>query len=83
MPYILQSERQQFDSKIQLDKIETKGQLEYCIFKLMLIYMKDKPQRYSTLHDCTYAAAHCSDEFRRRYLDRREDFAKTQNGDII
>lgn len=45
--------------------------------------MEDKEKRYSTLHDCTYAAQHCADEFRRRYLDRREDAAMNKNGDIV
>ena len=60
----------------------TKGELEYCIFKLMKTYMKDKPSRYSVLHDCTYASMHCADEFRRRYLDKREDDAISENGDV-
>lgn len=65
--------------KIELDDclddittISTKGELEYCIFKLMKIYMRNKEWRYSTLHDCAYAATNCGDEFRRRFLDKRE-----------
>lgn len=83
MPYIKQSERTKFDQHLnQIEKIETKGELEYCIFKLMMKYMQDKEQKYSTLHDCTYAAIHCGDEFRRRFLDKREDEANLKNGDI-
>lgn len=48
----------------------------------MTMYMQDKEMRYSTLHDCVYAAQHCSDEFRRRYLDVREDKAMEENGGI-
>ena len=44
--------------------------------------MKTKPYKYSDLHDCVYAAQHCADEFRRRYLDKREDRARKENGDI-
>jgi hypothetical protein len=44
--------------------------------------MKTRDQRYSTLHDCVYAAMHCADDFRRRYLDKREDQARQANGDI-
>jgi hypothetical protein len=85
MPYIKNSERKQYD-KI-LDgfndiEIKTKGDLEYCIFTLMLYYMRTRESKYSQLHDCTYAAQHCSDEFRRRFLDKREDSAKETNGDI-
>lgn len=83
MPYIQYSDRDKFSNILnQISKIEKKGELEYCIFKLMKIYMKDKEQRYSILHDCTYAAQHCADEFRRRYLDNRENEARETNGDV-
>ena len=45
-------------------------------------YRAQHAEKYSDLHDCTYAAMHCADEFRRRYLDVREDAAKHLNGDI-
>ena len=83
MPYIVEDEREKYDRVIdQLDQIETKGQLEYVIFKLMVLYMKRKKMNYSNLHDCIYAAKHCGDEFRRRFLDVREDQARNQNGDV-
>jgi hypothetical protein len=84
MPYIKPEDRTKFDQHLdQIEKIENKGELEYCIFKLMKKYMNGKEVRYTILHDCTYAAMHCADEFRRRYLDKREDEAINQNGDII
>ena len=83
MPYIKQENRRKFDEVLNdIDVIATKGELEYCIFKLMKKYMEDKESRYSTLHDTVYAAAHCSDEFRRRFLDKREDIAMSENGDV-
>lgn len=83
MPYIQQNERIKFDEVIdKITNIETKGELEYCIFKLMKIYASNKHFNYSNLHDTTYAAQHCADEFRRRYLDTRENFAMSTNGDI-
>jgi hypothetical protein len=83
MPYIKHEDREKFDEHLgMIQKIETKGELEYCIFRLMLLYMEGKLNKYSTLHDCTYAAIHCGDEFRRRFLDKREDAAIHENGDI-
>lgn len=83
MPYIKKSDRTRYDIVLdQIGSIDGKGELEYCIFKLMRRYMCDKEERYSTLHDAAYAAAHCSDEFRRRFLDVREDDARHENGDI-
>lgn len=84
MPYIKMEDRKKFDQALdEIYYISSKGELEYCIFKLMKKYMEDKEARYSTLHDCTYAAMHCADEFRRRFLDKREDEAMASNGDIL
>ena len=83
MPYIKSEDRVKFDKVLdRMPVINTKGELEYCIFHLMNIYMKDKERRYSTLHDTVYAAQHCSDEYRRRFLDKREDQAIWENGDV-
>lgn len=83
MPYIDPLKRIPFD-KVLVDfpEIATKGELEYCITYLMKLYMVDKKATYTELHNCTYAAMHCADEFRRRHLDRREDEAIKINGDI-
>ena len=83
MPYIKSEDRVKFDKVLdRMPVINTKGELEYCIFRLMNIYMKDKERRYSTLHDTVYAAQHCSDEYRRRFLDKREEQAIWENGDV-
>ena len=83
MPYIKGTERRDFDTVLnEMPKFETKGQLEYAVFKLMKQYMSIREYRYSSLHDCTYAVQHCADEFRRRFLDKREDDARIKNGDI-
>lgn len=84
MPYIEKDKRPKFNKVLsQLPEIESKGDLEYCIFYLMQRYMVKKAVRYSNLHDTAYAAQHCADEFRRRFLDTREEDAKDLNGDII
>ena len=45
--------------------------------------MSTRDARYSTLHDCVYAVQHTADEFKRRFLDKREDDAREINGDIL
>lgn len=83
MPYIKESQRRQYDLLLNhIHEIKTKGDLEYCIFKLQNIYMKTRKFCYSNLHDTVYAAQHCADEFRRRYLDKRENEAREKNGDV-
>ena len=83
MPYIKQEERAKYYEVLnQLPEMQTKGDLEYCIFKLMKLFMKKRKRCYTELHSTVYAATHCADEFRRRYLDLREDEARIENGDV-
>lgn len=86
MPYIKQTDRAKYSeitNKInELVQIENKGDLEYLVFSLMRKFMSTREKRYSTLHEVVYAVMHCADEYRRRYLDKREDEARETNGDI-
>lgn len=82
MPYIEEQLRSRYEVLNSLPEISTKGELEYCIFKLMKVYMSTRSYKYTNLHDTVYAAAHCADEFRRRFLDGREDTAIIENGDV-
>lgn len=83
MPYIIDQDRVIYDKCLeQILFINSKGDLEYCIYKLMKIYMQNKQFNFSNLHDTIYSAQHCADEFRRNYLDKRENDAKKTNGVI-
>lgn len=83
MPYIKPDARKPYDEVLRkMPEIKTKGDLEYCIYKLMLQYTHCREKNYSNLHDCCYAAAHCADEFRSIHLNTREDAAREANGDI-
>lgn len=82
MPYIKQEDREAYETHLrEITEIKTKGDLEFCIAVLMDIFMKSREWRYGDLHDCAYAAQHSCDEFRRRFLDQREDEAIELNGD--
>lgn len=86
MPYVTKRDREKYNDILRalynLPEISSKGELEFLIFSLMVKYMKTREFRYSTLHDCTYACQHCADEYRRRFLDKRETEALEANGDI-
>lgn len=83
MPYIKPEERKRYDFLLDnIPEILNKGDLEYCVTKLMNKFMSTREFRYSTLHEVVYAVMHCSDEYRRRFLDAREDDARATNGDI-
>ena len=83
MPYIKQKNRGKYNLILDnLPEIETKGDLEYCVYKLMKKFMKTRELRYTPLHSCIYAVIHAGQEFKRRYLDKRENEAIKTNGDI-
>lgn len=85
MPYIVEKSRKKYTSlldKLSNINIENKGELEYLLFAILKIYMKDRKFCYSELHNTVYACQHVADEFRRRFLDKREDEALEKNGDI-
>lgn len=86
MPYISKDDRKKYEltdkAIAAIDEITTKGDLEYLVFRLMVKFMATREKRYSTLHDTVYAVQHCADEYRRRFLDKREDEARESNGDI-
>lgn len=83
MPYITEQDRKKFEQHLAVfPEFKNKGELEYVIFTLMKCYMKTREYRYTELHNCVYASMHCADEFRRRFLDKREDKAREKNGDV-
>jgi hypothetical protein len=84
MPYIKADLRIKYDKIInQLPDIDNKGDLEYIVTKIMKRFMSTRERRYSTLHEVVYAIMHCADEYRRRHLDKREDEAIIENGDVL
>ncbi len=83
MPYITKNNRKKFEYYLNnFPEFEGKGELEYVVFSLMRRYMRERAHRYSILHDVVYAVQHCADEFRRRFLDERENEARKINGDV-
>lgn len=86
MPYIDPMFRKKYrDIIFDLSNISisSKGELEFVLFSILKLYMKDRKFCYSELHDTVYACQHVADEFRRRYLDIRENEALEKNGDIL
>jgi len=83
MPYIKQEDRMKFDEILdQMPIISVKGELEYCITKIIKKFMEDKEANYCNLHDAVYGTVHAGHEFERNHLDKREDFAKEKNGNV-
>lgn len=82
MPHIAESERGKY--KIVIDNlpiIETKGDLEYCVFRIMKKFMSTRKICYTNLHDSVYGVIHSAEEYKRLYLDKREELAIAKNGE--
>lgn len=86
MPYVNDEQRKKYEAIKNLLRdsqyIETKGDLEYIIYLVMLKFMMSRDRKYSTLHEAVYAVVHSAHEFERNFLDKREDEARLENGDI-
>jgi hypothetical protein len=83
MPYIAKELRDKYRNVLRnLPDIETKGDLEYCVYWLLKKYMVNRPFKYTELHEAVYGVIHAGEEFKRQNLDKREDQAKEMNGDI-
>ena len=81
MPHIKKEDREQYDKALhKVPEILTKGDLEYCVFQLLKKYMSTRAHRYTTLHEAVYGAIHAAEEYKRLYLDKREDKAIEENG---
>jgi hypothetical protein len=86
MPYVDRNSRDKYievDKAIsRLNSIENKGDMEYILFRILVKFMSTREFKYSTLHEAVYGCQHVADEFRRRFLDVRENQALESNGDI-
>jgi len=84
MPHINQTQRSLYTNLIyELSNvtIDNKGDLEFIIYNVLKQYMKSREKRYSTYHDAVYGGIHACEEYKRLYLDKREDKAISENGE--
>lgn len=82
MPHIKPDFRPKYNDILNLlPPIESKGDLEYIIYRTLKLFMKTRDSNFTNLHEAVYGGIHASEEFKRNYLDKREDFAISQNGE--
>ena len=84
MPYIPQSERVKFDYSLNNLRPISKGQLTYCVYKLVLDFMSKAGSdvSYAGISNAISALPDAEHELRRRILDPYEDAKRKENGDI-
>lgn len=84
MPYILKSERENFQEAELLGlKCENPGQLNYVITKIIHGYLCKRGEiKYQFLNDIVGALESAKAEFQRRVVNPYEDSKISENGDL-
>lgn len=89
MPYISKERRKQICFKdsmgrycLNMDAIETGGDLNYCMYLLGLKFLKDKGKNYANCAEAMAAYTGSFQEFYRRQVAPYENRKVEQNGDI-
>lgn len=84
MPYIKQEDRIKFKTEIKnlSENIETAGELNYVISKLLHNYLDKKNLCYQTLNEIQGVISCATFEFNRRVVSPYEDKKIKENGDI-
>lgn len=84
MPYIKQEKRDKLDpflNKIK-EEIETGGDINYCITKLCIEYVKKFGKNYKNLSECISTMECAKEEFYRKHIAPYEDLKEKENGGI-
>jgi len=92
MPYIESERRKVYDPAINLivdemliadDDDQVKGELNYCIYKIILKYMGMRGHKYFRLQDFIFGVlGACQNELARRMLNPYEEKKIMDNGDV-
>jgi len=85
MPYILKAERPKFAEAINelSQRIETEGDLNYIITRLLHNEVTKRGKRYAVLNMLLGVLDAASKEFYRRVVGPYEDVKAKENGDVI
>lgn len=85
MPYIKPERRIRFDSAINSisENLETPGDINYCISKLLILRAKELGYSYATFNELMGVMDCASKEFYRTVVVPYEEGAIVRNGDII
>jgi len=83
MPYI-KRRREIFNKSIEFlaEKIDDRGELNYCIYRLLLLLVKKWEKSYETYNSLIGVLTSIRSEFYRREVVPYEDLKKLENGDI-
>ena len=86
MPYIAQARRESFNDFLEKTKdlrIDTAGELNFLVTKLMLTYLNQHGENYRILNEIIGAIECAKMELVRRKLIPLEDAKIAENGDVF
>lgn len=78
MPYIDKQQREE----LEIDKLETPGQLNYVFTQVALAYLRYQKETYQTYNDIIGALEGAKLELYRRKIELYEDKKISENGDV-
>lgn len=84
MPYIKEVPRIKYDSNLQKlgEHINTEDELNYCITKLLHLFVEKHGVNYKNLSKCIGGVECAKLEFYRRIVSPYEDMKMIENGDV-
>lgn len=80
MPYIPQAVRDAINAELR--DVDTAGELNYALTRVILDYLARNGLRYQTINDIRGALVCAGDEFNRRVAIPYEDQKIAENGDV-
>lgn len=81
MPYIKEENRNKLNCR-DIFEPDTAGELNYCLTKYCLDYIKVKGKSYQSINDVVGALEGAKLEFYRRFAAPYEDLKIKENGDV-
>jgi hypothetical protein len=82
MPYIRPEQRQLFTALDTLTPPIDSGEMNYCITRLIHLYIHHNGRRYKQMNDVVGALECAKQEFLRRVVGPYEDEKIKENGDV-
>lgn len=82
MPYLHEELRRRIDKESYIPVMWTAGELNYFITRVILRFLTQHGEDYSTMNDILGALTHVQHEFQRRVVDVHESGKILENGDV-
>lgn len=84
MPYIKKIDREKFEESLHdiAINIKSKGEFNYCIYKLMKLFIYYNKENYDNYATCMSSVVGALLEFNRREISEYEDRKIEENGDV-